>query len=119
MIKRNGSLKDGQQEGYMAHQLRFYAPLYKGEKLSLNTEYRLSLTEDKEYKNKAESYVEFKDFGRHRLYLKSSYAVSESLSVFLNYGYQVSNNESVNGKGANTNSGKYWGDVEFGWNYKF
>lgn len=115
----NGSLKDGQQEGYMAHQLRFYAPLYKGEKLSLNTEYRLSLTEDKEYKNKAESYVEFKDFGRHRLYLKSSYAVSESLSVFLNYGYQVSNNESVNGKGANTNSGKYWGDVEFGWNYKF
>lgn len=117
--KANGNLNAGQQESYIAHQLRFYAPLYTGEKFSLSTEYRLSLTEDKKYKEKTEAYTEFRDFGRHRLYLRSNYAISESLSVFLNYGYQVSDYKSVNGDGANTHSEKYWGDVEFGWNYKF
>lgn len=113
-----GNLTDAQQESYIGHQLRFYAPLYQGEKLTLTTEYRLSLTEDANYKEK-QMHPEFKDFGRHRLYVRSNYAVSESLSVFLNYGYQVSDYESVDGKGANTKSNKYWGDVEFGWNYKF
>ena len=45
--KANGNLNAEQQENYIAHQLRFYAPLYTGEKFSLSTEYRLSLTEDK------------------------------------------------------------------------
>lgn len=118
-----GSVTNGQQESYMAHQLRFYAPLYTGEKLSLTTEYRLSLTEDKEYKEKApKAYTTFKDGGRHRLYVRSNYNVTDNLSVFLNYGYQISKYEGHNETKtdrAKVGSDKYWGDVEFGWNYKF
>jgi len=117
-----GSKNVGKEESYITHQLRFYAPLYKGEKLSLNTEYRLTLMEDQDKYQKADPYTTAKDFGRHRLYLKSSYAVTDSLSVFLNYGYQISdfegNSETKTDK-APVDSGKYWGDVEFGWNYKF
>lgn len=119
--KSTGSEVVDKEENYITHQLRFYAPLYKGEKLSLNTEYRLTLVEDQDVYAPTKGYATAKDFGRHRLYLKSSYAVTDSLSVFLNYGYQVSNYEgnSENVKKANVDSNKYWGDVEFGWNYKF
>ena len=54
-------------------------------------------------------------------YLKSNYVVNDSLSVFLNYGYQISDYEgnSEEKVKANVDSDRYWGDVEFGWNYKF
>ncbi|STO31622.1 Uncharacterised protein [Fusobacterium necrogenes] len=116
-IETTGTLKNDQVENYISNQLRFYAPIYTGEKISFTTEYRLSLNEDIDYKTRT-PHKEFKDFRRHRLYLRSNYAVSESLSLFLNYGYQVSHYEAVGGE-ADTKSEKYWGDVELGWSYKF
>lgn len=118
-----GSNKAGEEESYITHQLRFYAPVYKGEKLTMTTEYRLTLMEDQDkYEKVTEPYTTAKDFGRHRLYLRNNYAVSENLSVFLNYGYQISdyegNSETKNNKAA-VDSKKYWGDLEFGWTYTF
>lgn len=117
-----GTKVANKEESYISHQLRFYAPLYKGEKLSLSTEYRLTLMEDQDKYETAEAYATAKDFGRHRLYVRSNYAVSDSLSLFLNYGYQVSDlegNSETKTDRANVDSNKYWGDIEFGWNYKF
>ena len=119
--KSVGGERNDKEESYITNQLRFYAPIYKGEKLTLNTEYRLTLMEDKDVYKPTKGYVTVKDFGRHRVYLKSNYVVNDSLSVFLNYGYQISDYEgnSEEKVKANVDSDRYWGDVEFGWNYKF
>ena len=106
------------QESQIEHQLRFYAPLYKGEKLTVQTEIRHTLHNDKEFKEK-QAYKAFEDFGRTRVYLKNNYKVNDALNVYLNYGYEVSKSESRDGKATGIDSGKYYGNLTFGWNYNF
>lgn len=113
-----GGIAKGEKEDYYQHQIRFYAPLYKGEKLTSNFEYRMTLTYDESYKD-GKQHAEVKDFGRHRVYIKNNYKVKDNLDVFLNLGYQTSKYESVEGKNANTESDKYWSYVNVGWKYTF
>mgnify|MGYP000203528206 CR=1 FL=1 len=114
-----GSVKEGYREQNFEHQLRFYAPLYKGEKLSLNTEIRHTLTVDDKF-NKEDKSTDsrYEDFGRTRVYLKSNYQVNDSLNVYLNYGYEFREKEYVK-SGKSDENANYFGDLIFGWNYKF
>ena len=110
--------KEDGQENFIEHQLRFYAPLYKGEKLTVQTEIRCTLHNDKEFKGN-DSYKVYDNFGRTRIYLKNNYQVNESLNVYLNYGYEVRDWAEKNGKRKDLDSDKYYGDLVIGWNYKF
>ena len=117
----NGSVADGYREQNFEHQLRFYAPLYKGEKLTVQTEIRHTLTVDDKYNNEKKAKndaTRFEDFGRTRIYLKNNYQVNESLNVYLNYGYEFKDMEQVN-SGKSYDSDNYYGVCTFGWNYKF
>lgn len=113
----NGSVADGYREQNFEHQLRFYAPLYKGERLTVQTEIRHTLHNSKEYKEKT-PYKVYDDFGRTRVYLKNNYKVNESLNVYFNYAYEFRDWEAKDGT-VNTDSDRYFGDIVFGWNYKF
>lgn len=115
--KTLGTLKANSMEESFEHQLRFYAPLYKGEKLTVQTEIRHTLHNNKEYKEKTAHKV-YDDFGRTRVYLKNNYKVNESLNVYFNYAYEFRDWEAKDGT-VNTDSDRYFGDIVFGWNYKF
>ena len=116
--KNLGDIKLGNEEGSTEHQIRLYAPLYKGERLTLSTEGRFTIMQDKEYNGKKEGgYNVYDDFGRNRLYLKSNYAVSENLDVYLNVGYEI--REFKGEDGAKDDDNKYWSNVAVGYNYKF
>ena len=111
------------QKSAIEHQIRAYAPLYKGEKLTLQTEIRHTLHNDKDYtRDKAGNKVPYKafdDFGRTRVYLKSDYKVNDALNVYLNYAYEISDSVSRDGKKSDVDSDKYYGNLTFGWNYTF
>ena len=115
--KTLGTLKANSLEESFEHQLRFYAPLYKGEKLTVQTEIRHTLHNNKEYKEKT-AHTVYDDFGRTRVYLKNNYKVNESLNVYFNYAYEFRDWEAKDGA-TNTDSNRYFGDIVFGWNYKF
>lgn len=117
----NGSVAKGEREENFEHQLRFYAPLYKGEKLTVQTEIRHTLTVDDKYNNEKkakDTAARYKDSQRTRVYLKNNYKVNDSLNVYFNYAYEVREREQVN-SGKTYEHGKYFGDIVFGWNYKF
>ena len=115
----SGSVADGYREQNFEHQLRFYAPLYKGEKLSLNTEIRHTLTVDDKFKDEEKSSASrYEDFGRTRVYLKSNYKIDDSWSVYLNYGYEFRNKEYV-ADGKSDENKNYYGVCTFGWKYNF
>ena len=90
---------------------------YKGERLTVQTEIRHTLHNSKEYKEKT-PYKVYDDFGRTRVYLKNNYKVNESLNVYFNYAYEFRDWEAKDGT-VNTDSDRYFGDIVFGWNYKF
>lgn len=114
-----GSVKKGEREENFEHQLRFYAPLYKGEKLTLTTQIRHTLTVDDKYNGEAkEDASRYKDFGRTRVYLESDYKVNDALNVYLKYGYEFREKEYVK-SGKSDENANYFGDLIFGWNYKF
>ena len=114
-----GSVKKGEREENFEHQLRFYAPLYKGEKLTLTTQIRHTLTVDDKYNGKAKADASrYEDFGRTRVYLESDYKVNEALNVYLKYGYEFRDREYV-ATGKSYDKNEYFGDLIFGWNYKF
>ena len=115
--KTLGTLKANSMEESFEHQLRFYAPLYKGERLTVQTEIRHTLHNNKEYKEKT-AHTVYDDFGRTRVYLKNNYKVNEALDVYFNYAYEVRDWAAKDGE-QNTDSNKYFGDIVFGWKYKF
>lgn len=125
--KSIGNTEIGDKTEYLENQIRLYADLYKGEKLTLSAEARITLTADVDYEGgkkvakspKANSveYV-YKDFGRNRFYLGASYQVTESLNVYGKYGYEFREMEIVN-TGERTDSQNYYGDFIVGWNYTF
>ena len=110
----------GKKDEYIEHQVRLYATLYQGEKLTVSTEARITLTADGEYEggDKATTESLYKDFGRNRLYLGANYAVTESLTVYGKYGYEIRDKEYV-ATGKDDKSNNYYGDLILGWNYKF
>lgn len=115
----SGSVADGYREQNFEHQLRLYAPLYKGEKLTLTTQIRHTLTVDDKYNGEAkEDASRYEDFGRTRVYLESDYKVNDALNVYLKYGYEFREKEYVK-SGKSDENANYFGDLIFGWNYKF
>ena len=123
-----GGREVGQRESYTEHQIRLYAPLYKGERLTLSTEGRFTIAQDADFNGQPETkekagYRHYDDFGRNRLYLKANYAVSENLDVFGTIGYEMREwklEDNNNGKGYNDDhTEKYWSNVVIGYNYKF
>ncbi len=118
------STRETKMESYMRHEARLYWNFYQGEKLSLNTEYRVVVSDTKDYDggDKAAKIdvanTVSTDFGTHTLYLNANYAVTESFSVFGTYGYKVSDLEYVN-NGKECKDKNYYGDFIVGWNYKF
>jgi outer membrane protein G len=115
----NGSVKEGYREQNFEHQIRAYAPLYKGEKLTLTTQIRYTLTVDDKFNNEKESSdSRYEDFGRTRVYLESNYQVNDSLNVYLKYGYEFRDKEYVK-DGKSDERTNYYGDLIAGWRYKF
>ena len=115
-----GERANGEREDYYDHQLRAYATLYKGEKLTLSTEGRFTIVSDESHADedgKVAKYNHYDDFGKNRLYLKANYAVSENLDVFGSYGYEIRKYKGENG--AKDDDNKYWSNVVVGYNYKF
>ena len=115
-----GGLEKTEKESSWENQLRVSWDFYKGEKLSLSTEYRVTLDHTVETKggDKYSSESEYKSFERNRLYLNASYDVSESLNIYGSYGYEIGRKEFVK-DGKDDNSANYYGDFIIGWNYKF
>ena len=119
-----GGTVAGEQESSVEHQLRLYAPLYKGERLSLSTEARITLHAENDYNGQAmtkgkKGYETFEDFGRNRLYLKANYAVSENLGVYAQYAYELIDREERDGfdpKALNNADDQIF---VFGWTYTF
>lgn len=114
-----GNLNEAEQKSSWEHQARFYWNFFKGEKLSLATEYRITLDySDKYEKQTPDTASEYKKFEKNRLYLQVSYDVTEKFNVYGYYGYQIGRKEFKN-SGKDDNSGNYYSDLGIGWNYTF
>ena len=131
-VKDLGGREEGQREEFFEHQIRAYAPLYKGERLTLSTEGRFTIASDEEYNGQPKTvvskveyngYRHFDDFGRNRLYLKANYKLTENLDIYGSYGYEVREwklEDNTTGKAyKDDHSQKYWQDVVIGWKYTF
>ena len=120
--KSIGNTVDGDKTEYLENQIRLYADLYKGEKLTLSTEARITLTADVDYeggkKEAAPTEYIYKDFGRNRFYLGASYQVTESLNIYGKYAYEFREFDVVK-TSERTDSQNYYGDFIVGWNYTF
>lgn len=120
--KTVGNTVNGDRTEYLENQIRLYADLYKGEKLTLLTEARITLTANSDYEGgkKAAAPTEYiyKDFGRNRFYLGASYQVTESLNIYGKYAYEFRELDIVR-SGERTDSQNYYGDFIVGWNYTF
>ena len=96
------------------HQVRVFFPIYSGEKLSLNGQYRYQFAQDKEYTNDKQSWQEN---NRHIAVLGASYAVTENLTVDGYYQYEWNKYEGHDGaKDAKDN---YYGEFYVGYTYSF
>lgn len=118
-----GDLAVGQQESYLEHQIRAYATLYKGEKLTVTTEARVTLHHENDYEGGKDKkgYRVYDDFGRNRIYLGADYKVNENLNVYGKYGYEFrdykyKNDWTVNDEEHSTEN---YQNIIVGWNYKF
>lgn len=103
-------------ENKTEHQIRAYANLYKTEKLSVDTEVRVTLDYNEDHKTK--DYITYDDFGRNRVYLGATYSVNENLDVYAKYGYEVAD-KKWDKDGKKVDDANYFGDFIVGWNYKF
>ena len=115
--KTTGDRGIGEEKSFTEHQLRLYAPLYKGDRLSVNTEARINIHNEKDKVNDP-GYDDWKDFGKNRLYLKTSYAMTENLNIYANYAYEIGKQEGKNGN-PDPSGKKYYQNFTFGWTYKF
>ena len=116
--KTVGTIEKDKQKSSLEHQLRAYAPLYKGERFSVNTEIRHTLHVEKDMDNNA-GYEVYDDFGRTRVYLKTSYAMTENLNVYANYAYQIGKYDARDGYPKRDNDKEYYQNFTFGWTYTF
>ena len=118
-VENLGEVSPNGQESYTEHQIRAYATLYKGEKLTISTEGRFTLSSDKDMKNDI-GYRTYDNFGRTRIYLGADYKVTESLNVYGKYAYEFRDYKYENGHTrAAEHGGENYQDIIIGWNYKF
>lgn len=106
----------GSKENITEQQIRTYLDLYKGEKLTLKLENRLTL---KKTGKKADGVSldglragEYDFGGRNRTYAKVAYKVTPALEVYGHYAYEFQDAK-------NFNRDTYYGNFVAGWNYKF
>lgn len=103
--------------------LRAYAPLYQGEKLSVNTEYRLGLnqketTYDKTAKRYRTNYAVATNLdgtNYHRIYISANYKATENFDIYGYYGYEFSKWETSK----DSTRKSYYGEACLGWSYSF
>ncbi len=119
-VENLGTIKDGEKEDYIEHQIRAYLTLYKGEKLTLTTEGRFTLCADDGYKGDEPGYKHYDDFGRVRVYLGADYKVNENLNVYAKYAYEFRDWKYEGDYSRASYSGEdNYQDIIVGWNYKF
>lgn len=119
-VKNLGTINDKEKEDYIEHQIRAYATLYKGEKLTISTEGRFTLCADDSYKGDEPGYRHYDDFGRTRIYLGADYKLTENLNVYAKYAYEFRDWKYENGKQrSDYHTGENYQDIIVGWNYKF
>ncbi|WP_300357153.1 hypothetical protein [Fusobacterium sp.] len=104
-------------EGTLTHQVRAWAPLYTGEKLTVGAEYRYQFAQDKDYK-KAVKETNWQEETRHIANLNASYALTENLSIDGYYQYEWKDFEGHSGA-KDSKSDRYYGEFCIGWNYTF
>ncbi len=125
-----GSTSQGEKDYETEHQVRLFADLYKGEKLTLSTEARFTIADDVEMEGSNVAHREYDDFGRTRVYLRANYKVTESLDVYGYYAYEwrdwsYENGDSRDnytaslGKDAKGAAAENYQDIGLGWTYKF
>lgn len=123
-IKYLGDLDKGDMDTYLEHQIRAYLTLYKGEKLTITSEARVSLYTDQENEGRT-GYRTYDDFGRNRVYLGADYQVNENLNTFIKYGWEFRDWKYEDGmtekdyKASGKHTEDYYGEFSLGWNYKF
>lgn len=92
-----GTIPTNGKEDELEHQIRLFADLYKNEKWTVSTEARFTFHHSVNYNGDSTPYRKYKDFGRTRLYLYTSYKASESLTLYGRYGYEWRNWSYENG----------------------
>ena len=109
----------GDKTEYFEHQIRAYATLYKGEKLTLTTEGRFTISQEEEFNgSEPATYRHYDDLGRNRIYLGADYKVSENLNVYGKYGYEF-RDWKLEGKNAEDHTQNAYQDFVIGWKYTF
>ena len=118
-----GDMAKEQQKSFVDHQIRSYLTLYKGEKLTVNAEYRITLNNTNKYEDRTKVYREYDDFGRNRIYLEADYKVNESLNIYGKYGYEFRNWKYSNGSEKDyfkdNLSQENYQNIIVGWKYTF
>ena len=126
--KTVGTDNAGDANEYFEHQIRAYATLYKGERLTLTTEGRFTISADYDYEGKPvtagkDGYRHYDDLGRTRIYLGADYKVTENLNVYGKYGYEFRDWAFEDNAGANgykdDHTGNAYQDFVIGWKYTF
>lgn len=115
----------GSKENITEQQIRTYLDLYKGEKLTLKLENRLTLKKTgknangialddvlKTGENLRGRAGEYNFGGRNRTYLKAAYKVTPAFEVYGHYAYEIQDAKNVD-------RDTYYGNFVAGWNYKF
>ena len=92
-----GTIPTNGKESELEHHIRLFADLYKDEKWSISTEARFTFHHSFNYNEDSTPYRKYKDFGRTRLYLYTSYKASENLTLYGRYGYEWRNWSYENG----------------------
>ena len=98
------------------HQVRVFFPIYTGEKLSLNGQYRYQFAHDQEFTNDKQGWQEN---NRHIAVLGASYAVTENLTVDGYYQYEWNKYEAHDGTDNKDKKDDYYGEFYVGYTYKF
>ena len=122
-VKQMGDVKDTEKEDYWEHQVRAYATLYKGEKLTLTTQARVTFAAEENYKGEAaKTFRTYDDFGgRNRIYLGANYKYTDNLSLYIDYGYEFREWKYENGTEASYDgkSQENYQEITIGWKYTF
>lgn len=122
-VKQMGDVKDTEKEDYWEHQVRAYATLYKGEKLTLTTQARVTFAAEENYKGEAaKTFRTYDDFGgRNRIYLGANYKYTDNLSLYVDYGYEFREWKYENGTEASYDgkSQENYQEITIGWKYTF
>ena len=113
----------GDKTEYFEHQIRAYATLYKGEKLTLTTQARVTFAAEENYKGEAaKTFRTYDDFGgRNRIYLGANYKYTDNLSLYVDYGYEFREWKYENGTEASYDgkSQENYQEITIGWKYTF